>query len=55
MVLVTVDDGVIQANSLRVIVSDIFNVDIGYSPNSTEEAPPFDPNDLSAIIAALSK
>jgi hypothetical protein len=50
---ITVVDGVIQANNLRVIVSDIFNVDIGYSPNSTEEAPPFDPNDLSAIIAAL--
>jgi len=51
---ITVVDGVIQANNLRVIVSDIFNVDIGYSPNSTEEAPPFDPNDLSAIIASLS-
>jgi hypothetical protein len=51
---ITVVDGEIQANSLRVIVSDIFNIDIGYSPNSIQETPPFDPNDLSAIIAALS-
>jgi hypothetical protein len=51
---VTINDGVIDATGLRVIVSDIFNIDIGYSPNSTEEAPPFDPNDLSAIIASLS-
>jgi hypothetical protein len=50
---ITVVDGVIQANNLRVIVSDIFNIDIGYSPNSIEETPPFDPNDLSAIITAL--
>jgi len=51
---ITVVDGEIQANSLRVIVSDIFNIDIGYSPNSIQETPPFDPNDVSAIIAALS-
>jgi hypothetical protein len=51
---ITIVDGLIQANNLRVIVSDIFNIDIGYSPNSVEETPPFNPNDMSAIIAALS-
>jgi hypothetical protein len=51
---ITVVDGEIQANSLRIIVSDIFNIDIGYSPNSIQETPPFDPNDVSAIIASLS-
>ena len=51
---ITINDGVIDATGLRVIVSDIFNIDIGYSPNSVEEAPAFDPNDVATFVAALS-
>jgi hypothetical protein len=52
--LVTVVNNTIQSNNLRVIVSDIFNIDIGYAPNSVEDAPPFDPNDVATFLNALS-
>jgi hypothetical protein len=52
--VVTIVNNTIQSNNLRVIVSDIFNIDIGYAPNSVEDAPPFNPNDISTIINALS-
>jgi hypothetical protein len=52
--VVTVIDNTIQSNNLRIIVSDIFNIDIGYAPNSVEDAPPFDPNDVATFVNALS-
>jgi hypothetical protein len=52
--VVTVVNNTIQSNNLRVIVSDIFNIDIGYAPNSVEDAPPFNPNDVATFVNALS-
>jgi hypothetical protein len=52
--VVTIVNNTIESNNLRVIVSDIFNIDIGYAPNSVEDAPPFDPNDVATFINALS-
>lgn len=51
---VTIVDGEITASTGRIVVSDIFHVDIAYAPDASDLVPPFDPDYYEELLEALA-
>jgi len=51
---VTIVDGEITTSTGRIVVSDIFHVDIAYAPDASDLVPPFDPDYYEELLEALA-
>jgi hypothetical protein len=51
---VTIVDDEITASTGRIVVSDIFHIDVAYAPDASDLVPPFDPDYYEELLEALA-
>ncbi len=51
---VTIEDDEITASTGRIVVSDIFHIDVAYAPDASDLVPPFDPDYYEELLEALA-